>query len=1026
MKKRLFHCTLAISLGLALAALLLWLHAAKMVQADPAGTRCVAPGGAGGCYSSIQAAVNAANDEDTIQVAQGTYHETVVITKSVALEGGWNSDFTARDWDIYVTTIDAQRADSVIRVEGTVSPTIEGFIITGGDASSSGLGWGGGILVYYSGLEHGGTTVIRHNVITDNVACRLSTCQGEGGGVMVYQSGAIIEYNTVISNVARKGGDGGGKGGGIRIGWSSEATLIGNTIVNNTAVFSPTGLWEGKGGGVCLYGSSVTLTDNEIQGNVAAVNGTGRGGGVYATGDLYDNHILGNTASINGTGYGGGVYADWVQDFSNNLLQGNVASRHGDGTGGGIYAVQLQHAACNTIVGNTATRGGGLYLGEYSNTEMRGNLIAHNQATGVDLWDGGGGIASVDDDAEIINNDVLSNTARLGGGLLVAGGDQYKVQENSIAWNTAENGGGAFVYSATGTIAENWIVGNTAITRGGGIYVSLFATATLDANHILSNTAVAGEGGAVAIRFDSSPVTLTNHIIAHNNAALGGGVHLHAASDVRFVNNTVANERANSQQGVELTNNSLLTMSNNIVVGHSVAVTVSAGSTATLSYNDYWDNTIGVAGQLSGTTDMTLNPQFEDRAANDYHLALTSPLIDAGDSTVNVDHDFEGDPRPHDGGIDVGADEAYRAESYVSDATGSDITGDGSPSVPFATVTKALSETRTSGTIYVGRGHYTERITVTRSVNLLGGYREGDWSRDIAVYATTLDAAGTGTVVVIQGEGTEATVEGFTITGGETNGSGGGLIVHEKAAAAIRHNTITGNHAKNGGGGLLVWGNENADSVIDSNRIYDNVAEGTSVLAPLAAGGLLHPRQGPETGGGLLVSGQAGVVNNMIYGNTCPAGGDGMALCGWSGPLQVYHNTVADNGGDDGVGVELVGATLEISFCNNLIVGHGTGITSTSGAQGAWDYNGFYDNAVAYAPGLTGGDHDVSGDPYFVDRTGGNYHLNFASVMAGRGMDAGVSTDIDGDPRPSPDGTLPDLGADEINQHRVFLPLVVR
>jgi hypothetical protein len=44
-----------------------------------------------------------------------------------------------------VTTIDAHRTGSVIRVAGTVSPTIEGFVITGGDASSY-LGWGGGIL----------------------------------------------------------------------------------------------------------------------------------------------------------------------------------------------------------------------------------------------------------------------------------------------------------------------------------------------------------------------------------------------------------------------------------------------------------------------------------------------------------------------------------------------------------------------------------------------------------------------------------------------------------------------------------------------------------------------------------------------------------------------------------------------------------------------------------------------------------------------------------------------------------------
>ncbi|MCP4538062.1 MAG: hypothetical protein GY832_13045 [Chloroflexi bacterium] len=1001
-------------------------------------TLCVNPGGTGSCYNSIQAALDAAIDGSTIRVAEGTYAETVMVSKSLTMEGGWNTDFTLRDWDAYVTTIDAQRMSTVIRVYAGISPTIEGFVITGGDSSVP-LGWGGGIWVGESGNSVG-QTIIRHNVITNNVACDGS-CQGHGGGILVYDSTAIIEYNTVISNAARTDSQG-GEGGGIHIGWQAKATLTGNTVVSNTAVYSTTGLWEGKGGGLYLYGSDNVLRDNEIRGNVAAVKGTGRGGGMYAAGYHYDNSILNNTASVNGTGYGGGVYAYWVQDFNANLVQGNAASQNGDGSGGGIYAIQLQDAHHNAIVDNVATRGGGVYLGPNSRTTMRDNLIARNQATGLWGLNGGGGISSEDDDAEIVGNQIVSNTTPLGhgGGVLITGGDNYVLRDNLIGENVAYLGGGAFVYSATGTIAHNQVVSNAAFS-GGGAYLSTEASPTMDRNVVMSNTAwgdpvIPGLGGAglfvnigVGVR-----ITLTNHIIARNilltDTVIGGGVSC-LSGDVRLINNTVAdNSSSIGGDGLVFYPDATAgTVVNNIIVGHDVGVWVN-GAVGVLDYNDYYDNVTDTVDVVWGPNHRTDEPQFDDQAAGDYHLSLTSPLVDQGDNSVNVPLDFEGDPRPLGSGVDIGADEAYRAEAYVSAYTGNDITGTGSDTAPFATVGKGIGETRIGGTVYVGRGQYTERITVTRSVSLLGGYHEDDWSRDIAAHTTTLDAEGMGTVVVIYSENVRAIIEGFTITGGKANvyGTGGGILVFDAAGATIRYNDITGNYAQNGGGGLAVWGGDNSpESVVDSNRIHDNVADGVFPFPPLATRALLRPEQGPEPGGGLLVvGGPAQVVNNFIYSNTSGFGGDGMAFQSGYGPVEFLHNTIADNGDSGGEGIQMWGKGTEGYLYNNLIVGHGTGISATSTTQAIWDYNGFHDNTAAYAPGLTGGVHDVSGDSNFVDRAGGDLHISPASAMANKGADTGVPTDIDGDSRPAPVGTYPDLGADEVNQRCIYLPLVVR
>ncbi len=67
------------------------------------------------------------------------------------------------------------------------------------------------------------------------------------------------------------------------------------------------------------------------------------------------------------------------------------------------------------------------------------------------------------------------------------------------------------------------------------------------------------------------------------------------------------------------------------------------------------------------------------------------------------------------------------------------------------------------------------------------------------------------------------------------------------------------------------------------------------------------------------------------------------------------------------------------------------------------------------------------GDPLFVDPAHGDYHISANSPTRDKGVDAGMTTDMDGEIRPHPDTGIPDIGADEyhLDDFHLYLPLAV-
>jgi hypothetical protein len=308
--------------------------------------------------STIQAAIDAAVDGDTVLVAPGAYRESIDFNgKAITV--------TSSD-GAKTTIIDAERKDSVARFHSgeTRASVLSGFTLQNGGAVFE----GGGVQINQA------SPMIRGNTVRNNSACG-------GNGIVANFSAALIVDNHIHHN-HHDGCGGGSPGGGILIGGVGEVEVTDNLIEHNQAY--------ADGGGIGLFAAGQPL----IARNTIRFNSSGNwGGGVSTTNDSNPT-------------------------FINNAVYGNASSTGGGIALSVPYKVQGGYWVNNTIANNTADQGSELFIGGFaSQVQLANNIFFTSQGTSSvfcdDVYDRVSPI--------FLSNDVYATNGATIGGICAAG-----------------------------------------------------------------------------------------------------------------------------------------------------------------------------------------------------------------------------------------------------------------------------------------------------------------------------------------------------------------------------------------------------------------------------------------------------------------------------------------------------------------------------------------------------------------------------------------------------------------------------
>ncbi|UCE36031.1 MAG: right-handed parallel beta-helix repeat-containing protein [Thermoplasmata archaeon] len=509
--------------------------------------------GSNGAYTSIQDAINASKDGDTVFVYNGTYYENVVVNKSISLVGedsnstiinGWYVDdvvLITRDY-VNLTGFTCTLSGSAFEDAGIELNNVSMCNITGNNIIQN---YDDGIYLYNSS-----NNIITNNNVTDNnyginlknsfentIAFNIAS-DNSRGIFLSYSDRNIITNNTVYSN----------HGNGIQLSSSNRNNITSNNIISNIRA-------------AIYIGSSV---ENNFTDNIMMENGFDLLGDQI---EYWNSHDIDTSNTVNGK----------PVQYLKNQVGGTIPAGSGQVILGNCTGIKVDNQ-------NLTNGSIGIILGFSSNNSIINNNVSSNRMYGISLYysnsnlllGNNGSLTKIhhgfnlhySDFNNITQNTLYSNTKQ--------GMELYYSDYNNITGNqVGENFRGIYILISVGNnISKNTIIGNS--------FEGISLTHS-DGNNVSSNNGT-GNGYGIALSYSEGNTIVDNNIspingtgiflsnshdnlLRSNNASNNkNGIYMGDSHWNSFIDNSIC---SNSEYGIHMRDSDRNTIANNNISNNS-------------------------------------------------------------------------------------------------------------------------------------------------------------------------------------------------------------------------------------------------------------------------------------------------------------------------------------------------------------------------------------------------------------------------------------------------------------------------